>query len=149
MASPTKRPRYVDPEVWALIVVLRQARDRLPFAAAEARLVDGVHRFVRTEAVAGSGSTEDAVFLRAEGPRWAAVLSLVTAVARVCSEPTRRLLAPWCPGGVAPSPAPAPGVSPHRSAAAGFGAGTVVVGEEGAAPGPGGAATAPAAPGEG
>jgi hypothetical protein len=120
VSSRTSKPRHVDPEVWALVQALRQARDALPWGSAEARLVDGLHTFCRLEATGGSSS--EAVVLAPRGPRWASVLAAVGAVARLSSEGTRRLLAPWA--GVQPA-APVGGVSPHRSAAADFAAGVL------------------------
>jgi hypothetical protein len=122
MASATKKPRHVDPQVWALVTALVQARESLPYESSEARLLDGVARWVRTAATGTTGP--DGVVLRPEGPVWAAVLALVGSAARLCGEGSRRLLEPWA--GLSPAGAPpGAGVSPARAAAAGFGAGSV------------------------
>lgn len=106
-------PRGVHPEVWRLALALLAARERLPYAAAEARLLDGLQRWVRLECTSPAGG----VALAPVGPRWAAVLAAVSAVARLCSPESAGLLAPWA--GSAPT-APVAGVSPHRAAGAGF-----------------------------
>lgn len=106
-------PKGVDPAVWALADALLVARERLPYATAEARLLDGLQRWVALEAKAPGEAR-----LRAVGARWAALLAAVGAVARLASDEARALLAPWAEAGAgAPG---APGVSPHAAAAAGF-----------------------------
>lgn len=122
MAGVTKKPRHVDPEVWALVLALTQARDSVPYATAEARLLDGLARWVR-QAATGT-LAPDGVVLAPRGPVWASVLAAVGATARLCGEGTRRLLGPW----LGPSPsgaAPTAGVSPARAAAADFQAGAL------------------------
>jgi hypothetical protein len=96
-----------------LAEALLVARERLPYADAEARLLDGLQRWVALEAkAAGEGR------LRAVGARWAAVVGAVSAVARLCSPEAQTLLAPWAVAGAgAPG---APGVSPHAAQAAAF-----------------------------
>ena len=93
----------------------------MPYATAEARLVDGLARWVRLECTAPASGTP----LAPVGARWAAVLAAVSAVARLVSPATAALLAPWAAGA---GPVGAAGVSPHAAAAAGFsgGAGAVV-----------------------
>lgn len=111
-------PRGVHPETWRLAEALLLAVQRLPYATAEARLLDGVQRFVRLEARA----PVDGVSLTPTGPRWAAVLRVVAAVAPLVSEDSRRLLAPWvAPGTPGVVGQGAVGVSPHAAAAAAFG----------------------------
>lgn len=106
--------RGVDPEVHRLAYHLRVAATRRPYAAPEARLLDGWARWVAlTSREVGPGR------LTATGPRWAAVLAGVTAAARLCSEDAQAILAPWLVGGVGAA-VPAPGVSPHAAAAAAF-----------------------------
>jgi hypothetical protein len=110
----------VHPESWRLSEALLLARQRLPYATAEARLLDGVQRFVQLECRAPA----DGVSLTPVGPRWAAVLRVVDAVAPLVSEDSRRLLAPWLGAGVAGVPGQgAVGVSPHAADAAAFLAG--------------------------
>lgn len=111
-----KAPRGVHPEVWRLSETLLAARGRLPYASAEARLLDGVQRFVALECRA----PVDGVSLTPTGPRWGAVLQLVRAAAALASDDSRGMLAPWV--GVAPGvPGQgAVGVSPHAAAAAAF-----------------------------
>lgn len=110
------RPAKADPQVWRLVEALSVAMKRLPYATAEARLLDGVGRWLSLEARGlGAGGP---VRLQPHGPRWAAVLALVTASARLCSDEAQALLAPWTTG-VAGAPG-APGVSPHAAAAADF-----------------------------
>lgn len=110
-------PRGVDPEVWRLSQTLLAARQRLPYATAEARLLDGVQRWVQLDARV----PVDGVSLTPTGPRWAAVLALLAAVAPLVSDESRRMLAPWL--GPATPGAPGQGVvgrSPHADAAAAF-----------------------------
>lgn len=102
-----RAPRGVHPTVWALSEGLLAARSRLPYATAEARLLDGLQRWVALEAkIPASG-----VSLSPAGPRWAQVLAAVVAVARLCSDETRAMLAPWA-ADAGPAGAVA-GVSPH------------------------------------
>lgn len=105
-----RAPRGVHPEPWRLSETLLAARSRLPYATAEARLLDGLQRWLALECRVPVGG----VSLAPSGPRWAHVLAAVTAVARLCSDDTQRLLAPW----VTPGPAaPVAGVSPHAGVA--------------------------------
>jgi hypothetical protein len=112
-------PRGVHPETWRLAQTLLVARRRLPYASAEARLVDGLQRFVALDAKV----PVDGVSLTPGGPRWGAVVTALQAIAALVSTDTRAMLAPWLPGGVASVGAPAQGavgVSPHAGAAAAF-----------------------------
>jgi hypothetical protein len=120
--SARKVPRGVHPETWRLASTLLVARQRLPYASAEARLIDGVQRFVQLDAT----SPVDGVSLAPEGPRWRAVLAVLAAIAPLVSDDSRRLFAPWIGVGVAGTPAQgAIGVSPHAGAAAAFAASAV------------------------
>jgi hypothetical protein len=123
-AAP-RTPRGVHPEPWRLSEALLTTVRRLPYATAEARLLDGVQRFVRLECRAPA----DGVSLTPSGPRWAAVLRVVAAVAPLVSEDSRRLLAPWTGGVAGPGVAGSAGVgvSPHAADAAAFVAGLGVV----------------------
>ncbi len=117
-ARPVGR-RLHHPEVWRLSEALLAARQRLPYASPEARLLDGLQRWVQLE----GGAPDPAARLQPTTPRWDGVLALVLATARLVSEPSRRMLAPWLPGGLVPEGlpyAPAPGVSPHAADAARF-----------------------------
>lgn len=105
-------PRGVHPKVHELATALLVARERLPYATAEARLLDGLQRWVKWEA----SSPAQGVALAPVGPRWADLLVAVAAVARLCSDETRGLLAPWSTA--AATATPGVGVSP--SAGAGF-----------------------------
>lgn len=116
--SVRKPPRGVHPEVWRLSETLLAARSRLPYASAEARLLDGVQRWIRLDLTVPL----DGVSLTPTGPRWSAVLALVAAAARLCSEDTRTMLAPWLAGSMAAPGQAAVGVSPHAVAAAAFAA---------------------------
>jgi hypothetical protein len=79
-------PRGWAPAVWALRVALLTARSRLPYASANARLLDGVERWVR---MGGRGRP-------ASGPWWAHAVALTRAVAGAVDDaPTRAILAPW------------------------------------------------------
>lgn len=81
----SKPPRGWAPEVWRLRTTLLAARERLPYATAVARLLDGVERYVRLE---GRGRA-------AAGAWWAQVLDLVRAASALADAETRALLAPW------------------------------------------------------
>lgn len=117
--APRRTPRGVHPETWRLSEALLAARSRLPYASAEARLLDGVQRFVQLDARA----PVDGVSLTPTGPRWAAVLRLLAAVAPLVSDGSRAILAPWVgPTGPAAPGQAAVGVSPHAGAAAAFAA---------------------------
>lgn len=112
-------PRGVHPDVWRLSETLLAARRRLPYASGEARLIDGVQRFIQLDARV----PVDGVSLTPTGPRWAAVLALVSAVAPLVSDDSRRMLAPWVGAAASAPGAPAQsavGVSPHAGAAAAF-----------------------------
>lgn len=98
-----RAPAGVHPETWRLRCALITARDRVPFATAEARLLDGLCWFVKA---AAKGATCDPAAdgrrLAPGGPGWAGAVAAVGAVARVCSAETQVLLAPWCgPAGAA------------------------------------------------
>jgi hypothetical protein len=106
-----RTPRGVHPVTWALALDLELARDRLPYSTAEARLLDGLCRWVKLECRVGSGP--DGAALSPAGPRWASCLLAVQASARLCGDATRTILAPWLadadragPAGVAPGPGP-------------------------------------------
>jgi len=117
-------PRGVHPETWRLSETLLAARRRLPYASGEARLIDGVQRFVQLDARV----PVDGVSLTPTGPRWAAVLRLLAAIAPLVSEDSRRMLAPWLGPSAALPGAPGQadvGVSPHAGAAAAFAARSV------------------------
>lgn len=105
-----RAPRGVHPEPWRLAETLLAARSRLPYATAEARLLDGLQRWVALE----SKAPADGHALAPVGPRWALVLAAVTATARLCSAETQTMLAPWTGGGAT---APTAGVSPHAAVA--------------------------------
>lgn len=112
-------PRGVHPETWRLSETLLAARRRLPYASGEARLLDGVQRFVQLDARV----PVDGVSLTPTGPRWAAVMRLLAAVAPLVSEDSRRMLAPWLGPATPGAPGQAAvGVSPHAGAAAAFAA---------------------------
>lgn len=109
-ADPSHPPRGVDTGAWALRCALREAVSRLPYAAAEARLLDGLERWVRA-ALRGPGqAAPGATALVSAGPAWAAVLHAVAAVAALASDDTRGLLAPWL--ALVPAPPRSPGVAP-------------------------------------
>ncbi len=97
-----RAPPGVHPETWRLRCALITARDRVPFATAEARLLDGLCWFVKA---AAKGATCDPAAdgrrLAPGGPGWAGAVAAVGAVARVCSAETQVLLAPWCGGAAA------------------------------------------------
>ncbi len=120
--APPTRPsvsrvgRRGHPQVWALHLALLEARERLPYATAEARLLDGLDRWVRLESTSPSNG---APALAPVGPRWAACLAAVAAVARLVSPESAGLLAPWAALGAGLAPG-APGVSPHAADAAAF-----------------------------
>lgn len=79
-------PRGWVAEVWALRSALLVARSRLPYASAEARLLDGVERWVR---MTGRGRA-------AAGPWWGHAVGLTaSAASAVADAPTTLILAPW------------------------------------------------------
>lgn len=84
-ADPDRPPKGWSPEVWRLRATLLAARERLPYATANARLLDGVERYVR---IAGRGKP-------ASGPWWASVLALVKAAVVLLDPESAKLLAPW------------------------------------------------------
>jgi hypothetical protein len=105
------RPRgRAHPETWRLRDVVLAARERLPFATAEARLLDGLRWFVEREARAVPALSP------ASGVRWAQTLALVSAVHDVCSPETQALLLPWSRAVTGHGPAPAPGAVPAHPA---------------------------------
>jgi hypothetical protein len=84
--SPDGTPKGWNPDVWALRMALLTARERLPYASANARLLDGVDRWVR---LSGRGRPP-------AGPWWARTCVLVRAVAEALEDRhTAALLAPW------------------------------------------------------
>lgn len=96
-ASALRPPKGWVAGVWELRITLLYARERLPWASPNARLLDGVERWVR---MGGRGRQVGSGW-------WAHALALVGAAAAACDDaPTTALLAPWL-GGVRP-PAPAP-----------------------------------------
>lgn len=121
-------PRGVHPESWRLSETLLAARRRLPYASGEARLLDGVQRFVQLDIRVPL----DGVSLVPAGARWAAVMRLLAAVAPLVSADSRSMLAPWL-GPVTPgAPGQADvGVSPHAEAGAAFAARSVFAGSGG------------------
>lgn len=66
-------------------MALLAARERLPYASANARLLDGVERWVR---IGGRGRA-------AAGPWWATAVALVAAAAAAVDPDTALVLAPW------------------------------------------------------
>lgn len=105
--SPGRAPAGVHPEVWRLRLAVVAAREALPYATAEARLLDGLRWWLQA---ASSGRTAADRRLGASGPAWAEALVLVSAIAAVCSPATRTLLAPWVVRvAAAGAPAPTPG----------------------------------------
>lgn len=116
-APPTRAgprvPRGVHPETWRLRCALLRAREARPYASADARLLDGVERYVRFECTSPAGGSA----LAPVGPRWAAVLALVEAAVRLLRDPAPDL-DEWARLGG--SPAPGFGVSPTAEAVASF-----------------------------
>ncbi len=108
--DPDRPPRHTDPVVWRLRCALLSARERLPYASAEARLLDGLERYVKFAARPGLAPLDGGAALRSTGPAWAAVLTAVAAAAELCGPEARGLLAPWTV--LVPTPARAPGVAP-------------------------------------
>src|SRR6476660_1320202 len=101
-ADPDRPRRGWAPEAWRLRCALRAARERLPYATTDARLLDGVERWVL-----GTGLGRPV-----PGPWWALALALVTAAARCLADAaSRRLVAPWVSGG-ATEPAAASAFKP-------------------------------------
>lgn len=116
-AAPSKAgprvPRGVHPETWRLRCALLRAREARPYSSADARLLDGVERYVRFECTSPAGG----VALAPVGPRWAAVLALVAATARLLRDPAPDL-DEWARTGG--TPAPGYGVAPTAAAVAAF-----------------------------
>jgi hypothetical protein len=84
--SPTRVPKGWAPEVWRLRCALLAARERLPYASANARLLDGVERWVKLQ---GRGKAP-------AGPWWATCCALAKAAAWATDDPaTQAILAPW------------------------------------------------------
>lgn len=92
--DPAKPPRYWAPEAWRLRCALLVARQRLPYHTADARLLDGVERWVL---YTGKGKP-------VPGPWWALAVALASAAASALADADGRvLLAPWCQRGPTPS----------------------------------------------
>jgi len=113
-ADPTRPPRGVDATAWRLRCALRDAVARLPYATAEARLLDGLERWVKLALTPGQ-TAPGAPALVSTGPAWAAVLYAVAASAALVSEDSRALLAPWL--ALVPAPPRAPGAGAAGAAA--------------------------------
>lgn len=94
--DPARPPRYWAPEAWRLYCAVTDARQRLAYATADARLLDGVEKWLVLQ---GKGKP-------VPGPWWSLAVAL-TAQAWAClsDEPSRRLLAPWARPGAGPAPA--------------------------------------------
>lgn len=90
-------PRHWAPEAWRLRCAVVTARQALPYASADARLLDGVDKWLLWT---GRGKP-------VPGPWWALALRLVAAMTPCLADPgAGRLVAPWCHGGgVAPADA--------------------------------------------
>jgi hypothetical protein len=103
-------PRRVHPTAWALASDLALARSLRPYATAEARLVDGLARWVRLECTAPAGG---APLTPADAVRWGGVLAAVTATARLCGPAVQKTLARWTtPGAGTTAPGAAAGFVP-------------------------------------
>lgn len=87
--DPDRPRRGWAPEAWRLRCALRVARERIPYATADARLIDGVERWMLYTARGRP----------VPGPWWGRTCALVTAM-RDCLEDHggRLLVAPWCLG---------------------------------------------------
>lgn len=91
-------PRGVHPAPWRLALALRAAVAVLPYASAEARLLDGLARYVRLECTAPASGRPLTPARPAD--RWADVLAAVAAVGGLVGPAARRVLAEWlAPGG--------------------------------------------------
>lgn len=100
--DPARPPRYWAPEPWRLYCALVEARVRLPYATADARLIDGVAHYV---VMTGKGRATPS-------PWWTEVCDLVAAMLKcVADDGAQRLLSPWrsrtpgaatAPGGFTP-----------------------------------------------
>jgi len=84
--DPERPPRHWAPEAWRLRCALYDAMTRLPYGTADARLLDGVDKWVGWT---GKGKP-------VPGPWWALACALVAAMAPCLADATaRRLVAPW------------------------------------------------------
>lgn len=84
--DPDKPPRYWHPEAWRLRCAMLAARERLPYHTADARLLDGIERWML---YTGKGQP-------VPGPWWTMAVALASACSAALSDaPARRLIAPW------------------------------------------------------
>lgn len=101
--DPDRPRRGWAPEAWRLRCALRTAKDRMPYATADARLIDGVERWMLYTARGHA----------VPGPWWGRCCALVTAMAGcLVDREARALVAPWCLGGVSAAAGAAPGFRP-------------------------------------
>lgn len=92
--DPTRVPRGWAPEAWRLRCAVVTARQALPYASADARLLDGVDKWLLWT---GKG-------MPVPGPWWALALALVRAMGGCLASPdAARLVAPWARGEGVPS----------------------------------------------
>ncbi len=92
--DPGRTPRGWAPEAWRLRCTVCIARQALPYASADARLLDGVDKWLLWT---GRGKP-------VPGPWWALACALTSAMAPcLASSEAARLVAPWCHGGTVPS----------------------------------------------
>lgn len=93
--DPARPPRHWAPEAWRLRCAIATARQSLPYATADARLLDGVEKWLLWT---GKGKA-------VPGPWWALALALVAAMHPCLADAAAaRLVAPWAretgvPGG--------------------------------------------------
>lgn len=92
--DPARPPRHWAPEAWRLCCAVYAACSRLPYASADARLLDGFHKWMLWT---GKGQP-------IPGPWWTRCCALAGALARCLADvDSASLVAPWCHGeGAAP-----------------------------------------------
>lgn len=95
--DPSRPPRYWAPEAWRLRCAVVAARQALPYHTADARLLDGVDKWLLWT---GKGKP-------VPGPWWALACALARAMAPCLSDVgAGRLLAPWSQGDGVPGAEP-------------------------------------------
>ena len=95
--DPLRPPRYWAPEAWRLRCAVYDAMTRLPYASADARLLDGLEKWLGWT---GKGQP-------IPGPWWARACVLTAGVHQALADATSaRLVAPWAgAGAIAPADA--------------------------------------------
>ena len=92
--DPARPARHWHPEAWLLRCAVWDAGTRLPYASADARLLDGFEHWLGWT---GKGQP-------VPGPWWGLACGLAAAVVPALADPVAaRLVAPWARDGAVPS----------------------------------------------